>query len=202
MPPLDVGVLLYMPTTVPGISITEAERLLQLQDRVLVRFPEVDQGTRQGWARGDFHRPPRRFPWRKTVITLKPVSEWRKVDTWYSAWAPDWIKPLFRHFTPDHISQDDLVDQMNQAVSLPGVSNAWTMPIKNRVDHAHHRHPVHRWGVKVFGPGHQHHRTDRAPHRNPARARGGNAQRVRRAHRRRLFPGRGVGPGKAGPLRF
>ena len=59
-------------------------------------------------------------------------------------------KPLFRHITPDHISQEDLVDQMNQAVSLPGVSNAWTMPIKNRVDMLTTgiRTPV---GVKVFG---------------------------------------------------
>jgi Cu(I)/Ag(I) efflux system membrane protein CusA/SilA len=87
----------------------------------------------------------------ETIITLKPVNQWRKTDTWYSPWAPEWIKPLFRHITPDHISQADLVDQMNQAVALPGVSNAWTMPIKNRIDMLTTgiRTPV---GVKVFGP--------------------------------------------------
>src|SRR5262249_36612569 len=70
----------------------------------------------------------------ETVVTLKPPSQWRTVDTWYSAWTPQWIRPLFRHITPDHISQEELVDQMNQALQLPGVSNAWTMPIKNRID--------------------------------------------------------------------
>jgi copper/silver efflux system protein len=86
----------------------------------------------------------------ETIVTLKPATEWRKVDTWYSPWAPDWIKPVFRHITPDHISEDDLVDQMNQAAQIPGVSNAWTMPIKNRVDMLTTgiRTPV---GVKVFG---------------------------------------------------
>jgi Cu(I)/Ag(I) efflux system membrane protein CusA/SilA len=56
------------------------------------------------------------------------------VDTWYSAWAPGWMKRVFRHVTPDHISQDALVDEMNAALAYPGVSNAWTMPIKARID--------------------------------------------------------------------
>jgi copper/silver efflux system protein len=79
-----------------------------------------------------------------------PVAEWRRTDTWYSAWAPDWITPYFRHITPDHISQDELVDQMNRALQMPGVSNAWTMPIKNRIDMLTTgiRTPV---GVKIFG---------------------------------------------------
>jgi Cu(I)/Ag(I) efflux system membrane protein CusA/SilA len=149
MPPLDEGVLLYMPTTLPGISITEAQQLLQVQDRILARFPEVDQVLGKA-GRAETSTDPAPLSMAETVITLKPPSEWRKTDTWYSAWAPDWIKPLFRHITPDHISQDELVDQMNQAVSLPGVSNAWTMPIKNRVDMLTTgiRTPV---GVKVFG---------------------------------------------------
>lgn len=150
MPPLDEGVLLYMPTTLPGISATEAQRLLQVQDRILARFPEVDQVLGKA-GRAETSTDPAPLSMAETVITLKPVGEWRKVDTWYSAWAPDWIKPLFRHIAPDHISQDDLVDQMNQAVSLPGVSNAWTMPVKNRIDMLTTgiRTPV---GVKVFGP--------------------------------------------------
>lgn len=149
MPPLDEGALLYMPTTLPGISVTEAQRLLQAQDRILSRFPEVDQVLGKA-GRAETSTDPAPLSMAETVITLKPVTEWRKVDTWYSAWAPNWIKPLFRHITPDHISQDELVDQMNQAVSLPGVSNAWTMPIKNRVDMLTTgiRTPV---GVKVFG---------------------------------------------------
>jgi Cu(I)/Ag(I) efflux system membrane protein CusA/SilA len=149
MPPLDEGVLLYMPTTLPGISTTEAERLLQVQDRILARFPEVDQVLGKA-GRAETSTDPAPLSMAETVITLKPVDQWRKVDTWYSAWAPDRLKALFRHITPDHISQEELVDQMNQAVSLPGVSNAWTMPIKNRVDMLTTgiRTPV---GVKVFG---------------------------------------------------
>jgi copper/silver efflux system protein len=68
------------------------------------------------------------------VITLKPVSEWRHVDTWYSGWAPEWMKRVLRHVTPDHISEEQLVGEMNAALTYPGVSNAWTMPIKGRMD--------------------------------------------------------------------
>ena len=70
----------------------------------------------------------------ETVITLKPTSERRKVDTWYSSWAPEWAKSLLRRVTPDHISRETLVNEMNAALTLPGVSNAWTMPIKGRID--------------------------------------------------------------------
>src|SRR4030095_1717854 len=70
----------------------------------------------------------------ETVITLKPVSEWRHVDTWYSGWAPEWMKRVLRHVTPDHISEEQLVGEMNAALTYPGVSNAWTMPIKGRMD--------------------------------------------------------------------
>ncbi len=70
----------------------------------------------------------------ETVITLKPASEWRRVDTWYSGWAPEWVKRVLRHVTPDHISEEQLVEEMNAALTYPGVSNAWTMPIKGRID--------------------------------------------------------------------
>jgi Cu(I)/Ag(I) efflux system membrane protein CusA/SilA len=70
----------------------------------------------------------------ETVITLKPRSQWRKVPTWYSAWSPEWLKPLLRRVTPDTISPEQLVEEMNAALKLPGVSNAWTMPIKARID--------------------------------------------------------------------
>jgi Cu(I)/Ag(I) efflux system membrane protein CusA/SilA len=70
----------------------------------------------------------------ETVITLKPESQWRHVATWYSGWAPDWLKGVFRHVTPDHISEAALVQELDAALKLPGVSNAWTMPTKARID--------------------------------------------------------------------
>jgi copper/silver efflux system protein len=149
MPPLDEGVLLYMPTTVPGLSITEAQKLLQVQDRILKRFPEVERVFGKA-GRAETSTDPAPLSMFETVVTLKPVTEWRKIDTWYSEWAPDWLKETLRRITPDHISQEDLVDQMNQALQIPGVSNAWTMPIRNRIDMLTTgvRTPV---GVKVFG---------------------------------------------------
>ncbi len=149
MPPLDEGVLLFMPTTVPGISITEAQKLLQLQDRILKRFPEVERVFGKA-GRAETSTDPAPLSMFETVVTLKPVVQWRKVNTWYSEWAPDWVRGVFRRITSDHISQDDLIDQMNQALRIPGVSNAWTMPIRNRIDMLTTgvRTPV---GVKVFG---------------------------------------------------
>jgi Cu(I)/Ag(I) efflux system membrane protein CusA/SilA len=150
MPPLDEGVLLFMPTTAPGISEAQAQKLLQDQDRILARFPEVEQVFGKA-GRADTSTDPAPLSMAETLVTLKPASEWRKTDTWYSKWAPEWIVPYFRHITPDHISQDELVDEMNEALRMPGVSNAWTMPIRNRVDMLTTgvRTPV---GVKVFGP--------------------------------------------------
>lgn len=149
MPPLDEGVLLYMPTTVPGLSITEAQRLLQLQDRILKRFPEVERVFGKA-GRAETSTDPAPLSMFETVVTLKPVTEWRKLNTWYTEWAPDWSRGFLRRITPDHISQEDLIDQMNQALRIPGVSNAWTMPIRNRIDMLTTgiRTPV---GVKVFG---------------------------------------------------
>ena len=63
----------------------------------------------------------------ETMITLKPRSEWRQVDTWYSSWAPEWTKRILRHFTPDTISTDELISEMDAAVKVPGLRNAWTM---------------------------------------------------------------------------
>jgi Cu(I)/Ag(I) efflux system membrane protein CusA/SilA len=133
MPPLDEGSLLYMPTTMPGISITAAERLLQVSDRAIKQFPEVDRVLGKA-GRADTSTDPAPLSMLETVITLKPTSEWRRVDTWYSGWAPEWMKRVFRHITPDHISQERLIQEMNAALTYPGVSNAWTMPIKGRID--------------------------------------------------------------------
>jgi Cu(I)/Ag(I) efflux system membrane protein CusA/SilA len=133
MPPLDEGALFYMPTTMPGISITEAQRLLQVSDRIIRQFPEVDRVLGKA-GRADTSTDPAPLSMLETVITLKPQSEWRRVPTWYSGWAPEWVKPVFRPFTSDRISTEALVNELNQALKLPGVSNAWTMPIKARID--------------------------------------------------------------------
>ena len=133
MPPLDEGALFYMPSTMPGISITEAQRLLQVTDRVIKTFPEVDRVLGKA-GRAETSTDPAPLSMLETVITLKPRSEWRHVDTWYSGWAPAWLKPVFRPFFSDRISQDELVNQLNAALKIPGVSNAWTMPIKARTD--------------------------------------------------------------------
>jgi Cu(I)/Ag(I) efflux system membrane protein CusA/SilA len=133
MPPLGEGALFYMPTTMPGISISEAQRLLQVTDRVMKQFPEVDRVLGKA-GRADTSTDPAPLSMLETVITLKPKSEWRRVDTWYSGWAPEWLKPVFRPFSSDRISEKELVNQLDEALKLPGVSNAWTMPIKARID--------------------------------------------------------------------
>jgi len=149
MPPLDEGSLMYMPSTLPGISVTQAQQLMQVQDRIIKRFPEVS--TVLGKAgRAETSTDPAPFSMMETVIVLKPETQWRKVDTWYSSWAPKWAKGIFRRFTPDHISTDQLVEEMNQALKIPGTANAWTMPIKARVDMLTTgiRTPV---GIKIYG---------------------------------------------------
>jgi Cu(I)/Ag(I) efflux system membrane protein CusA/SilA len=149
MPPLEEGALLWMPSTMPGISITEAQKLLQVSNRIIKSFPEVDRVLGKA-GRAETSTDPAPLSMLETVITLKPESEWRKVDTWYSAWSPEWLKPLFRHFTPDHISTEALVGKLNDALQLPGVSNAWTMPIKGRIEmlSTGMRTPV---GLKISG---------------------------------------------------
>jgi Cu(I)/Ag(I) efflux system membrane protein CusA/SilA len=133
MPPLEEGSILYMPTTMPGISITEAQKLLQVTDRIIKQFPEVDRVLGKA-GRADTSTDPAPLSMLETVIILKPKSEWRRADTWYSSWAPDWAKAIFRHITPDHISQEELISQMNDALTIPGVTNSWTMPIKGRIE--------------------------------------------------------------------
>ena len=149
MPPLDEGALLYMPSTLPGISVTEAQQLLQVTDRMITQFPEVDRVLGKA-GRAETSTDPAPLSMLETVILLKPPDQWRKVDTWYSSWAPEWARRIFRHITPDHISTEKLVNQLNEALQVPGASNAWTMPIKNRIDMLTTgiRTPV---GVKIFG---------------------------------------------------
>jgi Cu(I)/Ag(I) efflux system membrane protein CusA/SilA len=133
IPPLDEGVILYMPSTMPGISITQAQQLLQTTDGILARFPEVDRVLGKA-GRAETSTDPAPLSMLETVIVLKPRSEWRHVDTWYSSWSPDFVKPLLRHITPDTISSTELVHLLDESLKVPGVTNAWTMPVRGRID--------------------------------------------------------------------
>ncbi len=133
MPPLDEGSLLYMPSTMPGISVGEAQKLLQATDRIIKQFPEVERVLGKA-GRAETSTDPAPLSMMETVIILRPKEQWRSVDTWYSAWAPVWLKPVLRRFNPDHISQDELIKEMNEALQVPGLANGWTMPIKGRID--------------------------------------------------------------------
>jgi Cu(I)/Ag(I) efflux system membrane protein CusA/SilA len=136
MPPLDEGSLLYMPTTLPGISVAEAQKILQVQDKVLMTFPEVDHVFGKS-GRAETATDPAPYSMGETVIVLKPHDQWRKKPRWYSDWAPERLQKVLRHAWPDRISTQELVygpGGMNEALQLPGISNAWTMPIKARID--------------------------------------------------------------------
>jgi Cu(I)/Ag(I) efflux system membrane protein CusA/SilA len=153
MPPLNEGTILYMPTTLPTISITEATRLMQIQDRTLKQFPEVL--TVHGKAgRAETATDPAPLEMFETVVQLKPETEWRKIQQhrWYSRWAPTWLKSGLRSIWPDQrpITFDELTSEMDKALQIPGQVNAWTMPIKARTDMLTTgiRTPL---GIKIFG---------------------------------------------------
>jgi Cu(I)/Ag(I) efflux system membrane protein CusA/SilA len=152
MPPLNEGVLLYMPTTLPGISVTEAGRMLQVQDRILKTFPEVERVFGKA-GRAETSTDPAPFSMVETTVLLKPEDQWRETPRWYSPWAPEWLKRILRHVWGDRITWEELVygpNGLNEALQFPGWTNAWTMPIKNRVDMLSTgiRTPV---GIKVLG---------------------------------------------------
>jgi Cu(I)/Ag(I) efflux system membrane protein CusA/SilA len=150
MPALNEGTILYMPTTLPGISVSEASRVLQMQDRILKSFPEVT--TVFGKAgRAETSTDPAPFSMMETVVSLKPPAEWRYRARWYSSRAPEWLQAsILRHVWPDRLSWDELVTEMNAALQIPGTTNAWTMPIKARIDMLTTgiRTPV---GIKIYG---------------------------------------------------
>ena len=153
MPALNEGDVLYMPITFPNISIEEAKRQLQIQDRVLKSFPEVE--TVWGKVgRAETPTDPAPLTMVETTVRLKPQEQWRRTMTprWYSSWAPDPLKGLFRPIWPEDRpkSWDELTAEMNRQLQLPGWTNAWTMPIKTRVDMLTTgiRTPS---GIKIFG---------------------------------------------------
>jgi Cu(I)/Ag(I) efflux system membrane protein CusA/SilA len=151
MPPLNEGTILYMPTTLPGISVAEAQRVLQLQDRLLKSFPEVERVFGKA-GRAETSTDPAPFSMMETTVLLKPRAGWRHKEQWYSGWSPEWLSNLvLRRIWPDRISWDDLIAEMDTRIQIPGVTNAWTMPIRARIDMLTTgvRTPV---GIKVFGP--------------------------------------------------
>ena len=127
MPPLNEGDLLYMPTTLPGISITKAHELLQQTDRMIRQVPEVETVFGKV-GRAETATDPAPLSMLETTITLKPAEQWRPGMT-----------------------VEKLVEELDQRVRLPGVTNAWTMPIKTRIDMLSTgiKTPV---GIKVAGP--------------------------------------------------
>jgi Cu(I)/Ag(I) efflux system membrane protein CusA/SilA len=149
MPPLNEGTILYMPTTLPGMSVTQAQDLLTREDRILKSFPEVVSVFGKA-GRADTSTDPAPFSMMETTVVLKPRSQWEARPRWYSSWAPDWLKALLRHAWPDTISYDQLIDKMDAAMQFPGNTNAWTMPIKGRIDMLSTgvRTPI---GIKVLG---------------------------------------------------
>jgi copper/silver efflux system protein len=151
MPPLNEGTILFMPTTLPGISVAEAQRVLQYQDRLLKTFPEVIRVFGKA-GRAETSTDPAPLSMMETTVLLKPQSQWRYKEQWYSSWSPEWLNNLiFRRIWPDHISWDELISEMDSKLKIPGVTNAWTMPIRTRIDMLTTgiRTPV---GIKIFGP--------------------------------------------------
>jgi Cu(I)/Ag(I) efflux system membrane protein CusA/SilA len=150
MPPLDEGTILYMPSAVePGMSVAEAQAALQIQDKILRTFPEVERVFGKA-GRANTSTDPAPFSMMETTVVLKPEREWREKPRWYSSWAPEWLKRLLRPLWRDRIREEELKDEMNAALQLPGISNAWTMPIKGRLDMLSTgiRTPI---GIKVAG---------------------------------------------------
>ena len=126
MPTLNEGTLFYMPVSLPSMSVTEAAQLIQVQDRIIKSFPEVESVFGKA-GRADTATDPAPVEMFETIINLKPESQW-----------------------PIGMTTDKLIADMNAALQFPGVSNAWTMPIKARIDMLSTgiRTPV---GVKLFG---------------------------------------------------
>ena len=141
MPPLYEGYLLYMPTTFPGISPTKAREILQVTDKLIKSFPEVEQVFGKA-GRAETATDPAPMDMIETTIRLKPESEWPAVDI-----RDDDGKVIaHRPRTPD-----ELADALNQTVQIPGLNNAWTMPIRTRIDMLSTgiKTPV---GIKIAGP--------------------------------------------------
>jgi Cu(I)/Ag(I) efflux system membrane protein CusA/SilA len=126
MPPLEEGSILFMPSTMPGISIGEAQKVLQVTDRIIKGFPEVDRVLGKA-GRAETSTDPAPVSMLETLITLKPQSQWRP-----------------------QMTQEKLISLMNEALNLPGLTSGWTMPIKGRIEMLSTglRTPI---GIKISG---------------------------------------------------
>jgi Cu(I)/Ag(I) efflux system membrane protein CusA/SilA len=131
------------------MSVAEAQAALQLQDKILRTFPEVASVFGKA-GRANTSTDPAPFGMMETTVVLKPESQWREKPRWYSSWAPNWLKVPLRPFWRDRIPEEELKNEMNAALQIPGISNAWTMPIKGRLDMLSTgiRTPI---GIKVSG---------------------------------------------------
>ena len=155
MPPLYEGDLLYMPTTLPGISITKAKELLQQTDKIIASFPEVERVFGKV-GRAETATDPAPLSMIETTIMLKPEEEWRKVahQRFYSGWSESFelVKKPLRLVFPEErtISVEELTAELENAIQFPGLTNAWTMPIKTRTDMLSTgiKTPV---GIKIMG---------------------------------------------------
>jgi Cu(I)/Ag(I) efflux system membrane protein CusA/SilA len=150
MPPLREGSLLYMPSAVqPGMSVAEAQKALQVQDKILMGFSEIDRVFGKA-GRAGTSTDPAPFTMMETTILLKPELQWREKPRWYSGWAPEWLKRVLRTAWRDRITESELIAELDAALRLPGISNAWTMPIKGRLDMLSTgiRTPI---GIKISG---------------------------------------------------
>ncbi len=155
MPPLYEGDLLYMPTTLPGISVGKAKELLQQTDKIIAQFPEVVHVFGKV-GRAETATDPAPLSMLETTIMLKPESEWRTVtkQRFYSNWLAnyEWAKKPLKLIWPEErtINVEELKTLLNDAIRFPGLTNAWTMPIKTRIDMLSTgiKTPV---GIKVMG---------------------------------------------------
>ncbi len=148
MPPLNEGTILYMPTTMPGMSASSAQDLLQRQDKIIKSFPEVERVFgKAGRAETSTDSAP--FSMVETTIILKPQDQWRKKERWYSD-LPEFMQWPFTFIWSDTLSWEELISEMDKATKFPGTTNAWTMPIRTRIDMLSTgiRTPV---GIKVLG---------------------------------------------------
>ncbi|MDM8522854.1 efflux RND transporter permease subunit [Desulfococcaceae bacterium HSG8] len=189
MPPLNEGDLLYMPTTLPGISVTKAKELLQQTDKIIQRFPEVLH-TLGKIGRAETPTDPAPLSMIETTIMLRPeveyemipvdrffsgwpgwlknpltliwpevrkgeiIHEWRKkkIARFFSHW-PAWLKSPLAWLWPEdrYITIEELAEDLDRAIQFPGLTNAWTMPIRTRIDMLSTgiKTPV---GIKLMGP--------------------------------------------------
>ncbi len=127
MPPLDEGSLMYMPNTIPGVSIDQQRRLLQKQDSILMTFPEVESVWGKA-GRAESATDPAPISMVETIVNLKDPSEW-----------------------PEQLTQDQLIGKMDRELRFTGAVNSWTMPIKNRTDMLSTGVRT-TLGIKIFGP--------------------------------------------------